>query len=95
MNRYKPGQGVRALNTVTMLGVLTNPPTPVVTIEFPDGTTVTPAPVTDSVGVLHADFVIPATMKPGLGFERWVSTGMLPSQNATRERRFEVEALDF
>lgn len=95
MNRYKPGQGVRALNTVTMLGMLTNPPTPVITIEFPDGTTVTPASVTDSVGMLHADFVIPSTMVQGIGVERWVSTGLLPSQNATKERLFEIEALDF
>jgi hypothetical protein len=96
MNKFKPGTGVRFFNTCTdNLGVLTDPSSPVVTIKFPDGTTVTPTPVRDSLGMWHADALIPITMQDGIGVERWQSSGASIMQDGLEERRFQVVRLDF
>lgn len=94
MKAYKPGQGVRSSMTAKSLGVLVNAAVLTVTIEYPDGTTDTPAAVVDGTGLYHADFVIPIAMAPGIGVQRWESTGPSPTENATRERRFRIDALD-
>lgn len=97
MMRYKPGQSVRSSLTSTVLGVLTDPSLPVVTVRLPDGSTLTPAPTRDATGAWHADFVIPSTIVIGsrIGVVRWQSSGAQPDENSLDEERFEVVPLDF
>ena len=95
MTRYKPGQGIRFTLTSQVNGVLTDPNALVLTVHFPDGTSVTPTPVRDSLGLWHGDAVIPVTMADGIGVARWQSSGAAVSQDALEERRFQVVKLDF
>ncbi len=95
MNSYKPGQSIRFTVTSTLLGVLTTPPTVVLTIRGPDDSRITPTPVVDSVGQYHADALIPVGAAPGMWVARWQSTGGAPANNALVETRFVVAALDF
>lgn len=94
MNAYKPGQSVRSSMTAKSLGILVDAAVLTVTILYPDGTTATPTATVDGTGLYHADFVIPVTMVPGIAVQRWQSTGMAPTQNATRERLFRIDSLD-
>jgi hypothetical protein len=95
MNRYKPGQSFRASLTATLLGVLTDPSNLAATMGLPGGTITVGAPVRDSVGLWHCDFLIPFTIAPGIGYYRFQSTGAQVAQNALEEKRFYVEPLDF
>lgn len=97
MMRCKPGQSVRSSLTSSVLGVLTDPSSPIVTVRLPDGSTLTPAPTRDATGAWHADFVIPSTIMIGsrIGVVRWQSSGAAADQNAIHEERFEVVPLDF
>jgi hypothetical protein len=95
VNAYKPGQSIRFTVTSTLLGVLTTPPTVVLTIRGPDDSRLTPTPVVDSVGQFHADAVIPLGAPAGVWVARWQATGGAPSNNALVETRFVVAALDF
>ena len=93
MNRYYPGQAVRSKLESSVEGVFTDPPTPSVTVRFPDGSSTTPTAVRDSVGMWHADFLIPPGMPGGIAAVLWQSTGAAIVQNAFQARRFEVAYL--
>lgn len=95
LQAYKPGQSVRTHATITLDGVLADPTSPAVVVTLPGGVVLSPAPtpVKDSTGKWHVDYVPPVGTKPGLGVERWTSTGGSPSQCAVAEKRFQVSAL--
>lgn len=97
MNRYPPGQSVRSKSTWDVEGVLTDPPSPSPTCEiyFPDGTKFETTPIRDSAGQWHADFVVPFTMKPGIGVQRWQSVSVAIPANALKEHHFEVVPLGY
>jgi hypothetical protein len=95
MTRYKPGSSFRTSAVITVLGVLTDPSSPTAVMRLPDGTTTSSTPVRDSLGMRHADFLIPLNTPPGVGYYRWQSTGGAVQQNDLAEVRFEVQPLDF
>jgi hypothetical protein len=95
MNVYSPGQSVRFSVSVTYLGTLTSPPSVLLTVHGPDGTTLTPTVVNDSTGVYHADTVIPITSSPGLWAARWLAPGITPATAGLVDTQFSVQALLF
>jgi hypothetical protein len=95
VNAYKPGGSVHFTATATQLGVLADPPTLVLTVHSPDGSSATPAITRDNVGSYHADFALTLVAAPGVWVARWQAVGSSPNQNALLERRFRVDALDF
>jgi hypothetical protein len=92
---YKPGQGERFTVSALLEGVLDSTTTPVLTLSWPDGTSIVPSVVNDSTGQYHADAAVPLTMGPGVAVRRWTATGGTPADDACTERRFIVDALDF
>lgn len=85
MKHYGPGQSVRTSLTSTSLGSPIDPSSPAVTVTFPDGTTTNPSPVKDSLGLWHADFLVPLTMATGIGTIVWRSSGAQTNQNAVTD----------
>lgn len=92
---YKPGQSLRFTIRQTVLGVLIDPTTTVLTIHPPSGANIVPAVVRDSVGVYHADYALLINAPPGPWVYRWQTTGTPTALNGLRERSFLVAPLDF
>lgn len=79
MNTYYPGASVRFSVTATLLGVLVNPTSLVLTLRGPDETIVANSVLNDSTGQYHADVVLPLTAKPGRWVGTWIATGAAAS----------------
>jgi hypothetical protein len=96
----KPGQSCRfsAITAVAGAAGLSSG-TVSLTLEppvgAPDAALANLSPIADSTASYHFDQVMPAGCSPGYWVERWTSTGSFPSQNALKEQRFLVVALDF
>lgn len=90
MNTYKPGQGIRLTNSVTVLGVLTDDASIVLTIEPPGGPPVShPTPAHDGTGLYHQD--VTAALPAGVWLYRWTTT----NYPGVVEGSYLVEALSF
>jgi hypothetical protein len=98
---YSPGQSVRFTATAQLLGALYTPTATItVTLHGPlvrgaTKTTVTAAPIVDSLGQLHADMTIPLTAVPGLYTVRWLVAGADPSNTTLAEWPISVLPLSY
>jgi hypothetical protein len=90
LNTYKPGQGIRLTNSVTVLGVLTDDASISLEIEPPGGPPVIyGSPVHDATGEYHQD--VTAALPAGVWLYRWQTT----NYPGIIEGQFLVEALSF
>ncbi|WP_068925026.1 phage head-tail connector protein [Planobispora rosea] len=82
---YAYGSAVRLTQEVRSGGELVDPASITLTIRLPDGTTTSPTPVNDSVGVYHYDYT---PTQAGRHIARWVTTGPV----GAAEEPFDVAA---
>jgi len=67
--------------TFTTAGVLTSPTTVTLTVRMPDGTTSTPTPTLESVGVYAYNLLLSAS---GAWHYRWAATGAVQAAEEDR-----------